>query len=235
MNDNNVIDIKENISKGKTIRTHCNKCGQDMNHQILMDYCENGTVVLDSDCDLKYEKIDYTADFSNDYQIVKCAGCNTISYRNYNCFSAYQGIDDNGTREERFPAPQKRTGRCFNFLPSSLTRIYLEVITTYNNNGFILCAAGIRAILEGVCKEKGIEGNNLKQKIIKMYEQELITQAHKSILHKLRFLGNTALHKLQMPTHEEIEAALDIIEHIVEGLYEIVGKAEILKANAGGD
>jgi hypothetical protein len=48
----------------------------------------------------------------------------------------------------------------------------------------------------------------------------------------LRSLGNDAIHELQEPTHKEISAALDIldiIEHIAEALYEIPGKAEILK------
>ena len=44
----------------------------------------------------------------------------------------------------------------FPFNTNSLTEIYSEVINAYNHNLFILAAVGIRAILEGICKEKGI-------------------------------------------------------------------------------
>ena len=227
---NNDIEIKENISKGETIRTRCNKCEKEMNHQILMDYCKRGTVVLDSDYDFRYGKIDYTGNFSNDYQIIKCSGCDTISYRSYIYFSEYQNdIDDDGTREERYPTLLRRTEKELKHMPSSLIQIYEEVIMTYNNNCFILCAAGIRALLEGICNNKGITANVLRIKILNLREQGFISPQHENILHKLRFLGNDALHDLQTPTQKEVDSALDIIEHIIESLYEILGKAKNLK------
>lgn len=229
---NNNIEIKENISKGETIRTHCNICKQNMNHQVLMDYCESGEVILDSDHDLKHGKIDYTADYTDDYQIIKCSGCNTISYRSYKFFSGYQDFVDDGIREERYPTLVRRIKKKLKYLPSTLTQIYEEVIMTYNNDGFILCAAGIRAVLEGICKDKGIIDGNLFEKIKNMSEQGFVSKQHENILHKLRFLGNVVLHDLQIPTQEEIDAALDVIEHIIESLYEIQGKAENLKRYA---
>ena len=228
-NMNNNIEIKENISKGETIRTHCNKCGRVMNHQVLMDYCESGKDIIDSEFDLTRGRIDYTADFRNDYQIIKCSGCDTISYRNDCYFSEYQDIDNSGIWEERYPISKKRIEKNYIHIPSTFTQIYKEVIMAYSNDGFILCAAGIRAILEGICKDKGITKGKLEEKIIKMREQGFINPQHESILHKLRFLGNDALHDLQIPTQEEIDSALDIIEHMIESIYEIIGKAENLK------
>jgi hypothetical protein len=228
MRNNNNDEIKENVSKGEIIRTHCNKCGRDMNHEVLMDYFVAGTVIVYSEPDLKYGRRDYTEKFSDDYQVVKCAGCDIITYRTARYDSGFADIDDDGTWEDRFPKPEKRNKKDFKHLPSSFTKIYQEVIAAYNNDGFILCAAGIRAILEGICKDKGITDGDLKTKIQKMFEQRLITQQQENILHKLRFLGNDAIHELQVPGRKEIEAAMDIIEHIVEDLYEIAGKAEIL-------
>jgi len=228
--NNNSIEIKENIFKGKIILTYCNKCGRDINHQILMDYCEEGTVILDSDYDFKHGKNDYIGHFCYDYQIIKCLGCDTISYRNYNYFSEYQGIDDDGFREERYPALVKRVERKLEFMPFTFNQIYKEVIITYNNNNFILCASGIRAILEGICKNKGINNNNLKEKITEMSKKGFISQQHECILHKLRFLGNDAIHNLQVPKQDEINSALDIIEHIIESIYDIPEKGERLRS-----
>jgi hypothetical protein len=231
MVNNKEIEVKENISKGKTVRTHCNKCRQLMNHQILMNYYEQGSFILDSDFDTVDGEVEYPVDYSTDFQIVKCLGCDTVSYRSYKYFSEYvePEFGNDGTWEERFPAPQDRTKKDFKNLVHSLRNIYQEVITIYNNTGFILCAAGIRAILEGICKDKGISDGNLEKKINAMYEQGLVSKQQESILHDLRFLGNGVLHELQTPSSEEIDAALDIIEHILEDLYEIPGKSDILK------
>ena len=217
----------ENISKGETIRIHCNKCGRDTNHQVLMDYCETATDILDSASDFTLKRIDYTFDFNYDYQIIRCFGCDTISYRSYKYNSEVE--DNDGYWEERYPAIESKIKKGFKYLPSTLIQIYEEVIMTYNNNGFILCAAGIRAVLEGICKNKGITDGVLDKKINNMREQGFISQQQENIMHKLRFLGNDALHDLQIPTKEEIDAALDIIENIIESLYEILGKANILK------
>jgi hypothetical protein len=231
MNRNGEVEIKEDSAKGEIVYTHCNNCGKKMNHQILKNYCERGTVTLDSEPDLKYGTRYYTEDFSNDYQIIKCSGCDTVSYRSTECSFEHQEFENNGPREERFPPLEKRTRKKFKYMPAILIKIYQEVIVSYNNDNFILCASGIRAILEGICKDKGtnVKHLNLNKKIKRMVEKGFVSQHHESILHKLRFLGNEVLHELQKPTLEEINAALDIIEHIAEDLYEIPGKAEILK------
>ena len=62
-----------------------------------------------------------------------------------------------------------------------------------------------------------------------MCNKGFITKHQEAILHELRFLGNDVLHELQMPSKKDIDAALDILEHIVVSLYEISEKAETLK------
>ncbi len=42
-------------------------------------------------------------------------------------------------------------------LPKNLKKLYREVVAAYNDNLHLLCAAGLRALLEGTCADKGIE------------------------------------------------------------------------------
>jgi hypothetical protein len=199
-----------------------------MNHQFLKNYCEIGIAILDSEPKLNGIRY-YTEDFCNDYKIIKCSGCDTVSYRSTKSSSEYQDFENNGPREERFPSLKKRAGKRFKHLPAALAKIYQEVIASYNNDGFILCASGVRAILEGVCKDKGVINGTLQNKMQDLCTNNFISQNYENILRKLQILGNGAIHELQEPTHEEISTALDIIEHITEALYEIPRKAEILK------
>jgi hypothetical protein len=65
-----MAEYSENKSKGETIKCYCNKCRMDINHTVLMDYYE-------SCCN-------YGTESRNDHQIIKCAGCDTISFRDDN-------------------------------------------------------------------------------------------------------------------------------------------------------
>ena len=49
------------------------------------------------------------------------------------------------------------------------------------------------------------------------------------MLHQHRYLGNEAVHELKAPSSDELRLAIEIIEHVVEQLYEIPQKAVALK------
>ena len=48
------------------------------------------------------------------------------------------------------------------------------------------------------------------------------------MLHQHRYLGNDSIHQLSLPSKLELNLALDIIEHVLESLYEIPEKASEL-------
>lgn len=110
-----------------------------------------------------------------------------------------------------------------------------------------MVAVGIRTILEGICKDKkiykglvpdkdGKEHNrkSLEGKIYGLLQNGLISETQSSALHELRFLGNNAVHDLEEPSREELQSALDIIEHMIDDLYELPLKSQKLKIKREG-
>lgn len=87
---------------------------------------------------------------------------------------------------------------------------------------------GIRAIVEAVCKDKNINNGNLKKKIDSLEEADYITKEGSLILHNLRFMGNEAAHELKVHERSELEAGLDVLEHLLQGVYIIPCKAQKL-------
>ncbi len=127
-----------------------------------------------------------------------------------------------------------------------MRRIYRETIECFNNEIYTLCAAGLRSIVEGICKDQGIKDGpitvtendgssktvrkrNLHGKISGLCEKGILTKKNSDILHELRFLGNEAVHELSQPSPEELTLAIEIIEHIIDALYKIPEKARQLK------
>jgi hypothetical protein len=114
-------------------------------------------------------------------------------------------------------------------LAPALAAIYKEAITCYNAEALILCAAGLRALLEGICQDKKIKGRNLKAKVdgLQVYlpNKNIIRN-----LHHFRFMGNDAVHELAAPKDTEVALAIGVIEDLLNFFYELDYKASQLRA-----
>lgn len=194
------------------------------------------------------------------YQIIQCKGCEQISYRTlYNDIQleSYAQDEDgsyhDSSQQELYPKRTINTITIKNLLntPLNIKKIYRETIDAFNNEQTILCSAGLRAIVEGICINKGITcgevtdkktkknkiSKNLDGKIEGLASKGFLTSSNARVLHDLRFLGNEAIHSLSAPSVEELKLAIQIIEHSLENIYELQHQALKLraaKANRGG-
>ena len=101
-------------------------------------------------------------------------------------------------------------------------------------------------MVEGLCSAQGITNGpievanedgtkrterreNLQAKIAGLRERGILTESHADILHEHRYLGNEAVHELSSPSRDELRLAIEIMEHALDGLYELPDKAEQLR------
>ena len=229
--------IEFNKSKDAEFRVLCPKCKIETRHIVIQS------------ADIK-EREDFDETFSVDWeakhQILECQGCLAISYRDE---SSNSEARDSRTGEPEvlvrlYPRRTKDTLFIKDFLNTSpnLTRIYREIIDCFNNQIFTLCAAGLRAIIEGICADKGIQDGpveisakgggtkivrkkNLQGKIAGLCEKGILTERQSDILHQHRYIGNEAVHELAIPSKEELELAIQIVEHTLDSVFEIPHKA----------
>lgn len=194
------ITTTESNLKNSTAEVACDVCKRENDHLILQAVRRDGSELVDRM---------YTVDWFDDYQIIQCQGCKTISFRIFSWCSECVDYDCNGTSEKLY---QKRQIECLplkSFYNSSrvISRIYREIIDSYNNETYTLCAAGLRAIVEGLCADQGIKDgpveirkkdgstiikrkDDLHGKISGLFEKGILTKRNSEILHEHRFLGN---------------------------------------------
>ncbi len=180
------------------------------------------------------------------YQIIQCDGCESISYRTL-FDSAYLRSYEGNSIESLFPKRTVNSLSIKSFLntPKNIVSIYRETIDAYNNDMEILCSAGLRTIIEGICTDKNIKNGEITEvggkkktskgldgKIEGLAANGFLTKVHSDVLHELRFLGNKALHNLSPPSKKELKLAIDIVEHSIENIYELQDRARKLKAAA---
>jgi hypothetical protein len=234
------ITFEDNKTKDKKLRILCSNCSNETKHKVLTSINESGSDVWE-------ERLEFF--WNTDYEIVQCLGCETVSFRNHMTNSEHE--DDYGRTISTvllYPRRSNETKaqKYFRNVPYNLMRIYRETIESYNYENLTLCGAGVRALVEGICLENGITGGNieikkndgttlikrkttLEGKINGLHENGKLTEQNAEILHEHRFLGNEAVHELSIPSKEDLELALEIVENVFDTLYEIPNKGLSLK------
>lgn len=201
----------------------CGKCDQKTRHKILAET----RVTFDYGNDLTPTDIEY--------QIIQCQGCLTISFCESSELSDDDGFELYGNyypyKHQKF-FPNRITGRRAMresyLLPQGVQQIYDEAHSAICAELQIMAGFGIRAIIETVCKDKGMVGNNLKDRIDALAKAGFVTAAGADILHHLRFMGNAAAHEMKAHSSSEMNAAFDVIEHLLQGVYILPKQTEML-------
>ena len=208
-----MVNIELDKSTGTSIKVACKGCRRDTNHIVLKSVEGSGSEPMDPDMDFYW---------ATSYQIIRCQGCDTVSFRSIGWNS--EDLDHRGdvvNYENLYPS--RTEGREVlsdaYFLPNDLERIYRETVTALNSSQPVLAGIGIRAIIETVTKEKSASGDNLSSKIDNLVALGVLTRDGADILHKLRVLGNNAAHEVKAHSGNELTLAMDVVEHVLQAVY----------------
>lgn len=204
-----------------TKRIYCNHCKNSTHHTLIAAY------------DYGHGEGDEPTEWG-EYRFWKCAGCDTGTMEDWYTadFMVVPSEDDEDDLVQDYASayyPKRahsiRPRKYFVRLPEKLGRLYGEVISAYNEDLRILCASGLRALVEGICADKDIHGPNLEQKIGGM--TRLLPPSIVTNLHGFRFIGNRAVHEVEAPRGHEMQLAIDVIEDILNFLYALDYKASL--------
>lgn len=197
----------------KKHKSYCHRCDYITNHSILYTISQRNS----EEEEYNYEII---------HEVVKCDGCETISFRKEFIDFEHSYPDENGDwisdiTITTYPGEIKevKTLDKTYALPEKIKLIYQEAISTFNSKCPILTGVAFRAIIEAICLEEKVKGQNLRSKINNLVKQKLLTEKEADRLHPIRFIGNDSVHEMKVPKDESLWIVLKIIEHLLENLY----------------
>jgi len=208
-------------TRNKEREVVCGRCDTKTNHKVL------GSV------ELRWGNEDIQG--MDDYEIIKCAGCDQISFRVGSSDSDTMDEDEKGEiiypeKEEIYPSRLMGRSQLEDeyILPEKVRTIYKETHAALCTKLKVLAGVGIRALIEAVCAQESAKGRNLEKKIDDLVRQGVLTKKSASVLHRTRLLGNQAAHEVKVATDVELDIAFDIVENLLETVYIIPLRAEKL-------
>lgn len=229
--------------KEDVLKVFCRNCNSETNQKIRINFDEHGSVPMTYHPEETYW-------WHSKYQTIQCLGCDGYSFRVENYNSEETDIDGCILNETLYPAksnddklPYKEG--LYN-VPHKVNNIYREMITCYNEDLLVLCAAGIRALVESICKahkitkgtiiyeKDGLKINkvvtSLGGKINGLAEKGIISKNNAEALHEHKFMGDKAVHEFESPEKKELQLAIEIVETIIDSIYIVPRKVKKLKS-----
>lgn len=206
-------------------RIFCNRCGRNTWH----DRQGHHRQVFDPR-EYTEMKIDHA---EADWEIWQCRGCEEVTFKETWLTSEDFTPDGDADPTVRFHPPRTQTWlrpKEYRKLPSPLADLYGEIVETFNYGAHVLCAGGLRSLLEGICVDQGIsEGPTARGAVRRTLEGKInglktlpnVPSGIVDSLHGFRFLGNTALHRLDRPPPEDLAMAIEVIEDVMNTIYEL--------------
>ena len=150
--------VEYNLTKGQILKLLCPDCKTETYHSVVQSVNMSGEKDFDNN---------FWITWNRTYQIVECQGCSYVSFRSERSDSL--DIDPNTGKsivtERLYPTRSKNFLPVKNFwIPWNLKRIYREVIESFNNELYTLCAGGLRSIIEGICTDQHIKDRTSRRK-----------------------------------------------------------------------
>jgi hypothetical protein len=192
-------------SKKTTVKVLCRECRRVTNHKILCSDLQSGD---DEETGFWWRE---------ENSLIRCAGCDNVALLKSGINS--ESIPDDDVRIYPDPEHGREPLDDYWSLPTQPRKIYIETLKALDNKQPILAGIGIRAIVETVCKERKAKVGNLEKKIDDLKAQGVLTGAGADLLHKLRIIGNKAAHEVKPHTSRELSLAIDVINHLLLGVY----------------
>lgn len=211
------------------MKAHCGKCVGERNHKIVADY--------------KYRDVDddYGMWMDHEHLIIKCLGCEHISFVDRSLFSedinpvgydqAGEVIYDADWVEKIYPPPlYRQKPEWFDDLPDpTLKTIFDELYKSLQAESHFLATFGARTAFDRLIVLKVGDKGNFKKGIKALKEDGLLSDHENEILEPTLEAGHAAAHRGYTPSSEEMKTILDTIESLVHRLLVLPARAELLK------
>ena len=202
--------------KATLTKSHCNRCARETNHHVLRtrDFSES------------FEVEGYGDTYQSDrYELLECAGCENISMRRIQ----YVELTDD-TDVTIYPPPvARRRPHWLSSLPNKQRLLMDQIYTALDANSRALAVMGARAVVDMVLVAQVGDTGGFGEKLKAAEAQGVISKKNREVLTAALDAGNAAAHRGHQPSPTDVSAVMDIVENLLQAVYQLDSLAERLK------
>ena len=125
--------------------------------------------------------------------------------------------------------PRREKPFWFPKLPSEFRALLAEVYDALLHDMRALSSMGLRTVIDMACNDRVGDTGGLAKKLTALEKNGYINSNEKAILEIAVDVGNASAHRGHNPTTEDLNTLLDIVEHLLQGIYVLPDAAERLK------
>lgn len=119
-------------------------------------------------------------------------------------------------------------------IPAAVKGAFEEAIACHSQQCFVASAMMVRKTLEELCRDKGAQGDNLKQRIQALGDAVVLPRELLQGADDLRLLGNDAAHiesrQYEKVGKEEVELAVEFAKELLKAVYQYSSLLDKLRA-----
>ena len=119
-----------NSNSNRSIKTSCAKCNNKTNHEIISSSETNGTEIID----IEEENTSYSIEWRDEYQVIRCKGCDNVSFRHESWYS--EDDPSEPINEKIYPKIQTRG---VSYTEAKHLPVNLRMVFPRKNGHEILC------------------------------------------------------------------------------------------------
>ena len=201
--------------KDKIVSAFCNQCRGNRNHDLLFE----GSCRPRPDGNTGAREVRW--------ELLQCSGCESIKAR---ASTRYVEANPDGLEICDYPPREERKPPMWaQALPKEIQELQLEVYSAIHCGNLRLALMGTRALLDKAIVEAVGDVGGFTKKLNEMVKRKRLGAENRYILQAALHAGSAATHRGYNPTFEQLEDALNIVEHLLEEVYYFPESAERLQ------
>jgi len=193
----------------KIERVHCNLCGQETKHTVIAQRRQEET----SPVSVNYEN-DYEVTYYTTWTMLECRGCGHVCLK---CVEFFSERNPGDAKVTFFP-PQvaRKAPSWLKDLSEKTQTLVGEVYAALHADSRSLAMMGARAILDLYIVGRIGDVGTFREKLKAMEEQGHLSAQQVKLLDAALNAGHAAAHRGHVPSAGELEAAMDIVENLLQ-------------------
>jgi hypothetical protein len=192
------------VDEDKFERAPCNRCGHITKHDVVFERRqEDSTIDPVSDLEVHFVTI---------YSMLECRGCEEV------CLRQTDWNSETPSEGDFYYPPRvaRRRPTWFTQLHPDYRSLLSEIYAALHVDSKRLAMMGLRTLIDLFMARKLEDSPGFSEGLKELVKQNYITSRSKTIIEVAVEVGHASAHRMHNPTSEQLNAVIDIVEHLIQ-------------------